>query len=132
MTALGLDLATSWDNLVAGKSGARKITLFDTSEHTTKFACRAAPVQFDDYAGITARSIYPSRWQGRQKCVLYARKKAVRDSNLDFEKFDKSRCGVIFGLVGTGLFQSGRAERPEKPDHQNHVQCHGGLGIHRI
>ncbi len=49
MTALGLDLKTSRDNLVAGKSGVGKITLFGASEHTTQIAAEL-PADFDDYA----------------------------------------------------------------------------------
>ena len=43
MTALGLDLKTSWSNLVAGKSGTGRITLFDASGHETKIAAELPP-----------------------------------------------------------------------------------------
>lgn len=39
VSPLGLDLATTWENLLHGVSGAGPITRFDTSKHTTKFAC---------------------------------------------------------------------------------------------
>ena len=39
VSSLGLDLNTTWDKLLAGASGAGTITRFDTSKHTTKFAC---------------------------------------------------------------------------------------------
>ncbi|MBI3931076.1 MAG: beta-ketoacyl-ACP synthase II [Chloroflexi bacterium] len=35
---LGLDMATTWENLIAGKSGIDYITLFDTEPFETKFA----------------------------------------------------------------------------------------------
>jgi 3-oxoacyl-[acyl-carrier-protein] synthase II len=101
ITALGLDLATSWENLVAGKSGARKITLFDTAENATKIAAELPP-EFDDYAAKHCKKYLSKQMARSTKMCFVCTKEAVRNSNIDFEKFDKSRCGVIFGLVGTG------------------------------
>src|SRR5690606_33582086 len=39
VTPLGLDLGTTWDALLAGRSGAGPITAFDASQHPTRFAC---------------------------------------------------------------------------------------------
>jgi 3-oxoacyl-[acyl-carrier-protein] synthase II len=39
VSPLGLDLETTWDGLVSGRSGAVPITRFDVSQHATKFAC---------------------------------------------------------------------------------------------
>ncbi|MCA8975969.1 MAG: hypothetical protein KDC98_14700, partial [Planctomycetes bacterium] len=39
VSSLGLDLSTTWSNLLAGQSGAGPITKFDTTNHTAKFAC---------------------------------------------------------------------------------------------
>src|SRR5262245_15821629 len=39
VTPLGNDLETTWSALLAGKSGAAPITLFDASQFATKFAC---------------------------------------------------------------------------------------------
>jgi 3-oxoacyl-[acyl-carrier-protein] synthase II len=101
MTSLGLDLATSWDNLVAGKSGAANITLFDTSDHTTKFACEL-PGDFDEYVKGYCKKYLSKQMARSTRMCFVSTKKVLTDSSLDFEKFDKSRCGVIFGLVGTG------------------------------
>jgi 3-oxoacyl-[acyl-carrier-protein] synthase II len=101
MTSLGLDLKTSWDNLVAGKSGAKNITLFDTSEHTTKFACEL-PGNFDEVVKESCKKYLSKQMARSTKMCFVCTKKTVQDSHIDFEKFDKTRCGVIFGLVGTG------------------------------
>ena len=101
MTSLGLDLTTSWDNLVAGKSGAKNITLFDTSEHTTKFACEL-PGNFDEVVKESCKKYLSKQMARSTKMCFVCTKKTVQDSHIDFEKFDKTRCGVIFGLVGTG------------------------------
>ena len=38
ISALGLDTASSWQALIAGKSGVDNITLFDASKFGTRFA----------------------------------------------------------------------------------------------
>lgn len=101
ITSLGLDLETSWENLVAGKSGAGRITLFDASNHETKIACEL-PSDFDEYAKKYCKK-YLSKKMARSTTMCFvATKRAVNESGIDFETFDKRRCGVIFGLVGTG------------------------------
>ncbi len=39
LTPIGLDLESTWDGLLAGRSGAATITHFDVTEHSTKFGC---------------------------------------------------------------------------------------------
>lgn len=39
VTPLGNDLESTWSSLIAGKSGAGPITLFDTTQFATKFGC---------------------------------------------------------------------------------------------
>ncbi|HRC58962.1 MAG TPA: beta-ketoacyl-ACP synthase II, partial [Kofleriaceae bacterium] len=39
VTPIGNSLESTWTNLLAGKSGAAPITLFDTSQFATKFGC---------------------------------------------------------------------------------------------
>jgi len=39
VTPIGNDLETTWSSLLAGKSGAGPITLFDTTKFATKFGC---------------------------------------------------------------------------------------------
>ena len=43
VTPLGGDVETSWNNLIAGKSGAGPITRFDTEGHKAKIACEVKP-----------------------------------------------------------------------------------------
>ena len=111
MTAHGLDLKSSWDNMVAGKSGAGKITLFDTSNHITKFACEL-PGDFDDYAKSLCKKYLAMKMARATKMCYVAAKTAVNDSGLDFDAFDKQRCGVIFGLVGTGYSTQDMQDNP--------------------
>jgi len=101
MTGVGLDLKTSWENLVAGRSGVGKITLFDASNHQTKIAAQV-PDDFDDYAKKYCRKYLSKQMARSTKMCFVCTKEAVESSGLDFEALDKRRCGVIFGLVGTG------------------------------
>ena len=39
LTPVGNDLESTWQALLAGKSGAGPITLFDTENYATRFAC---------------------------------------------------------------------------------------------
>ena len=112
MTSLGLDLKTSWDNLVAGKSGIGKITLFDASEHDTKIACEL-PGDFDEYAKQYCKRYLSKQMARSTKMCYVSTKQAVADSGIDFEKFNKNRCGVIFGVVGTGYSSLDMQKNPK-------------------
>ena len=43
VTPLGADVETVWANLIAGKSGAGKITRFDASDQKCHIACEVKP-----------------------------------------------------------------------------------------
>jgi 3-oxoacyl-[acyl-carrier-protein] synthase II len=56
ISSLGLDLQTNWDNLVAGKSGVKRISLFDASENITRIAAEV-PSEFEEYSRLIS-----ARW----------------------------------------------------------------------
>ena len=102
ITPLGNTLAETWENVVAGKSGAGPITQFDASKFKTQFAC--------EVKGFDPLSIM-DRKEAR-KCDRYsllaigAAKQAIADAAMDLEKEDKNRIGVIFasGIGGIKTF----------------------------
>ena len=49
LTPIGNSINEFWQNLVDGKSGADKITLFDAAKFKTKFACEVKGFQAEDY-----------------------------------------------------------------------------------
>ena len=49
ITPVGLDLPSTWEALLAGRSGAATITKFDASQHTTHFACEVLGFDVDGY-----------------------------------------------------------------------------------
>ena len=97
VTPVGNTPEETWANLVAGKSGAAPITLFDASKFKTQFACEVKGLNMNDYI---------DRKEARKmdrytQLALVAATQAVNDSKIDAEEVDKNRVGVIFG-VGIG------------------------------
>ena len=97
VTPVGNTPEETWENLVAGKSGAAPITLFDASNFKTQFACEVKGLNINEYI---------DRKEARKmdrytKFALVAATQAVNDSKIDAEDLDKNRIGVIFG-VGIG------------------------------
>ena len=97
VTPVGLNPEETWENLVAGKSGAAPITLFDASKFKTRFACEVKGLNVNDWIDRKeARKI--DRYC---QLALISAMQAVKDSGMDLEKEDKNRIGVVFG-VGIG------------------------------
>ena len=97
VTPVGNTPEETWENLVAGKSGAAPITLFDASKFKTQFACEVKGLNTNEYI---------DRKEARKmdrytQLALVAATQAVNDSKIDAEDVDKNRVGVIFG-VGIG------------------------------
>ena len=97
VTPVGNTPEETWENLVAGKSGAAPITLFDASNFKTQFACEVKGLNTNEYI---------DRKEARKmdrytQLALVAATQAVNDSKIDAEDLDKNRIGVIFG-VGIG------------------------------
>ncbi|MCD8283067.1 MAG: beta-ketoacyl-ACP synthase II [Prevotella sp.] len=101
ITPLGNSPRETWDNLVAGKSGAAPITHFDASQFKTHFACELKNFDINDYIERKeARKID----HYAQYAVIVA-EQAMRDSGIDLDNVDKNRIGVVFG-VGIGGIQT--------------------------
>ena len=104
ITPLGNDVETTWNNAVAGKSGAGPITHFDASKFKTQFACEVKDFDAASY-GI-------DRKKARQldlyaQYAMAAAKQAVEDANLNAETIDHNRVGVIVaaGIGGLHTFE---------------------------
>ncbi len=97
VTPLGLTADETWQNIVAGVSGAGPITHFDASQFKTQFACEVKGFNAADYI---------DRKEARKMDVythyaLAAAKMALSDANFDLENEDKDNIGVVLG-VGIG------------------------------
>ncbi|MDI9604564.1 MAG: beta-ketoacyl-ACP synthase II [Bacteroidota bacterium] len=103
ITPLGNDVQTTWENAVAGKSGAGPITLFDPSLFKTRFACEVK--DFDPSSLFDRKEA--RRYDRYSQLAVYAAKEAMAHSGLDLEEEDKDRIGVIFaaGIGGIKTFE---------------------------
>ena len=105
LTPVGNIVDEAWKNLLAGKSGAAPITLFDPSKFKTQFACEVKG--FDPLAYIDRKDA-----RKMDRCTqlgMAAAMQAVEDSKMDLDKEDKNRIGVIYG-IGIGGIQTFQEE----------------------
>jgi 3-oxoacyl-[acyl-carrier-protein] synthase II len=101
ISSLGLDLQTSWENLLAGKSGIKKITLFDPSGLQTQIAAQV-PDSFETYSeGKIKKRLARQMTRVSRMCLVCAQE-AIAKSGIQFDNIDKSRVAVILGVVNTG------------------------------
>jgi 3-oxoacyl-[acyl-carrier-protein] synthase II len=112
ITALGLDLQSGWENLVAGKNGVRRISLFDPAGMQTQVAAQV-PDSFGEYAaGYVKKRMADQTTRITRMCYVCA-KDAVQQAAIDFDSFDKSRCAVILGVVSTANSSAEKGTTPK-------------------
>lgn len=99
ITPIGKNVNEFWQNAVAGKSGAKLITKFDTTKFKTKFACEI--VDFDPAVYLTHNEIRKSDLFTQY--ALYAATEAIEDSGLEFDKMSPFDTGVIWGSGQGGM-----------------------------
>ena len=99
ISPLGNELETTWQNILAGKSGAKTVNAFDVTEYPTKFA---APVEnFDDVNHLDVKT--KRRVDEFVQYGLVASKHAIENSGLELNSIDSSRIGVSIGSGIGGL-----------------------------
>ena len=96
VSPVGNTLEESWDNLVAGRSGAAPITRFDASGYETKFACEVKGFSVD---GVLERK-EAKRMDRFVQFAVVASHQALAHSALDLDRTDRDRVGV---LIGSGI-----------------------------
>ena len=97
VTPLGLDVETTWANLLAGKSGAVPITTFDISKYDCRFACTVKDFEPKKYFFNEKDARRADRYS---QLAMASAKEAVRHAGLDPQSLDLDRVGV---LVGSGI-----------------------------
>ncbi len=95
VSPLGNDVETTWQNLLAGESGAGPITQFDPSEYRVTFACELK--DFDPSVWIEHKQA--RRMDRFAQEVVAAARQAEADAGLDVGK-EADRIGVA---VATGI-----------------------------
>src|SRR5437899_4587282 len=97
MTPLGTDVQSTWDGLVAGRSGAGPITRFDPSQSPVRFACEVQG--FDPARYLEKKEI--RRYDLFAQYAIGAAEQAVVDACLA-SNWGKVRQEGVGVLVGTG------------------------------
>lgn len=99
LSPLGLDAATTWEGLIAGKSGIDYITLFDTEPLETKFG--------GEVKGFCATD-FISRKEARHmdrfaQLAVVASQEAMEQSRLQINSGNQNDIGIILGSGIGGL-----------------------------
>ncbi|HSD67500.1 MAG TPA: beta-ketoacyl-ACP synthase II [Vicinamibacteria bacterium] len=99
VSPVGIGTEETWQALLAGRSGAGPITLFDASHHSTRFACEV-------------KGFDPLRWLEKKdvkkvdrfiQLAIAASDLALRDAGFAVAPADSARVGVFIGS-GIGGF----------------------------
>ena len=100
ITPLGNSVDVFWKNIKSGQSGAGPISGFDASRFKTNFACEVKgfdPLEYvenkKELRKLDKFSVF----------ALAATEQAFRDSNIQSEKIDPRKAGVIWGSGIGGL-----------------------------
>ncbi len=96
VSPVGNDLKTSWENILAGKSGASLITEFDTTDQATKFACTVK--DFDASLYIPKKDL--KKMDTFIHYGIAAADQAIKDAGIEITDDNAERIGVA---VGSGI-----------------------------
>src|SRR6516162_7436494 len=100
LTPVGNDVATTWQALLAGKSGAGPITKFDPTSFAVRFACEVKG--FDPLAYMDRKEA--KRADAYTQYAVATSLQAMRDAGFgEGTGFDPDRTGVIIGSGIGGL-----------------------------
>lgn len=118
VSPLGLDVPSTWKNIVQGVSGVDYITHFDASDYKTRFAA--------EVKGFDADALFGRREARRMDrfthFALASAMEAAAQSGLDFDHEDRDRIGAIIGsgIGGIGsLLAQAETLRQRGPDRVN-------------
>jgi len=96
VTPMGLDRKSTWDSLIEGKSGIDYISLFDAEGYESRIAGEVN--EFDATAALGRKEAKRLDRFAQFACV--AALEALEHANLNMEKEDADRVGV---LIGSGV-----------------------------
>jgi 3-oxoacyl-[acyl-carrier-protein] synthase II len=102
VTPLGNDIETTWTNLIAGESGANRITAFDTTDYPVDFACELK----DFNPGDWIEHKQARRMDRFAQMITAAARQAEADSGLDVApEADRVGAAIATGIGGLKAFQ---------------------------
>jgi len=96
VTPIGVGVDAFWNALLAGKSGAGRVTYFDVTSYTCQIAAQVNDFNIENFVDKkTAR-----RMDRFTQFAYAAADMAIKDAGLDTFKVDSDRAGII---VGSGI-----------------------------
>ena len=96
---LGLNVKTTWENVIAGVSGVGPITIFDSSSLGVHFACEVKDFKPDSYMdGREAR-----RRDRFEQLATVAANEAIQDAGLEVNEANAGCIGIILSSAIGGL-----------------------------
>jgi 3-oxoacyl-[acyl-carrier-protein] synthase II len=102
VTPLGNDVETSWENLIAGESGAAVIKQFDASAYPVNFACELK--EFDPKQWIDHKQA--RRMDRFAQMIVAAARQAEADSGFDVKpEAERVGASIATGIGGLQAFQ---------------------------
>lgn len=99
LTPIGNNVKEFWQALINGQSGAAPITKFDATKFNTRFACELKsfdPLDFMEKPEVRKYDLFT-------QYALICVDQAIEQANIDFNKLDKTRIGVIWGSGNGGI-----------------------------
>ena len=111
ISPIGIGKETFWNSLSNGKSGIDYIKKFDTTEYSTKIAAEVKDFDAKDYMNKKEAR----RMDRFTQFAVAGSHLAIDDANINLEKIDKDRFGVILGsgIGGIETFEE-QKEKLEK------------------
>ena len=94
VTPLGLDLKTTWGNLMKAQSGIDYISLFDASSFPVKIAAEVK--DFDESSTGIPEEIEPFASRSTKLCVAAAQD-AMKDAGLKLDSIDPAMFCISLG-----------------------------------
>src|SRR3990172_933642 len=96
LSPLGLDVESTWQAALAGRSGAGRITHFDPSEYKTQIAAEVKGFEPRNHFDVRE-----ARHMDRfSHFAVVSARQAIRDSRLEITDENRGRIGAI---IGTGI-----------------------------
>jgi 3-oxoacyl-[acyl-carrier-protein] synthase II len=117
VTPLGKDVESTWENLLAGRSGAGPITQFDSERFNVHFACEVKDFEPTEFIPFKQAR----RMDRFAHLVVAAARQAEADSGLEIEsEADRIGAAIATGIGGLKAFQDCHSELLERgPDRVN-------------
>jgi 3-oxoacyl-[acyl-carrier-protein] synthase II len=96
ITPVGNNPADTWESLVAGRSGAGRITIVDPKDYPCQITAEIKDFDPQEFIPRKRARHMPTAAQ----IAVIASEQAVEDAGFDLEAIDRDRVGVIIGTAG--------------------------------